>query len=461
MPKPRWNRRTGKIQNRRPARPRSSAKQNTARQSRSKPVPHSRHGQPAHTTTKPQKSSSALHSNIQASKQPAHTTTKSRRASRDVWLGSTTGLQFEDVCCEILEGCGFPAQKIGGVGDAGRDIIIRRGRDLIVVECKHQANSIGRPVVQKLDSAADRTKGAAGGMIISTSGFSPQAKEYDPVKRRAHSPVLAIRSIEKKEILLIDRDDLRKLAREAGIRLHDGTDPALDEVDTDTLRERFSRLKSHPKPAGDLITLQVMEQRVDTCWVVKFRIEQDFFNSAGMLVHKMRKTGKCACGPNGEVLDGKFAAAVKKGGDANPKNTGTMFSKNGVVEYVKSKFTKNVRYKGSNGVSYTKRCEPSTQHVDVKSEPVGVKRTVVIIKSLRMSYKWILPDWGKNIKCKICGSDGKGILKSLLLCNDCGRTAHMRSCGGKCHTCKKTICDSCARKQSGLLRTRRLCSDCA
>ena len=43
---------------------------------------------------------------------------------KDVWLGTTSGLEFEDVCTDILKRCGFKVKKMGGVSDGGRDIII-------------------------------------------------------------------------------------------------------------------------------------------------------------------------------------------------------------------------------------------------------------------------------------------------------------------------------------------------
>ena len=43
---------------------------------------------------------------------------------KDVWFGTTSGLEFEDACADILERCGFRVKKMGGVSDGGRDIII-------------------------------------------------------------------------------------------------------------------------------------------------------------------------------------------------------------------------------------------------------------------------------------------------------------------------------------------------
>lgn len=373
-------------------------------------------------------------------------------------MGSIEGLDFEDICCDMLEGCGFSARRIGGQ-DGGRDIIIRNGRNSIVVECKHQKDPVGRPVVQKLHSAVI-TERAAGGMVVSTGGFSPQAKKHASVARRASNVMEAIRLIIHGEILLVGRSDLDAMAADAGIRLHDGIDPSTDVVDTDPLKKQFAQIRSHPKSAATLMNPPwVTDNRVVTCWVANFQVEQDFRSSTGVPVHRMRKKGECMCGPDGKILKGKFAAAVKKGGDASPEKASTTAAKKCVVEHVQSKFTKTIEYRGRNGATYTMKCEPGPRHIRIRFEPVGLRQTSVSIKFLRTTYKWKLPDWGKKIECRICGGT-KSMFKPLLLCNSCGKIVHDVSCGGNCHTCSKTICDSCARKRHGIFGTKRFCSDC-
>lgn len=376
----------------------------------------------------------------------------------DVYLGNMTGLRFEDVCCDILRGCNFGAQKIGGAGDGGRDIIIHRDLDIIIVECKHQAKPIGRPVVQKLHSAV-MTDRAAGGAIISTGGFSTQAKGHEQVNRYSDDPVAAIRGIMKEEILLIDMEDLHIMAEKAGMHLHNGTDPTLDEIDTSQLDKKFGRIKSHPKSAAELMSINPIEQYVVTCWAAEYRIKQDFYNSAGTHVLKMNKGGKCQCGPDGKIIYGKFAKAVKKGGDAKPKESNETAARNNVIKYAISKHTKEVKYKAQNGQEYNVKCVPNFRHIQVSLRPVGVKRVRFAIKFLRKTYEWNLPDWDKKIECENCG-DTQSMLKKLQLCNECGRIVHARSCGGQCQMCKKTICDLCAKVQRKLLRSKKFCSDC-
>ncbi|MCE2507752.1 MAG: hypothetical protein J4G04_00370 [Nitrosopumilaceae archaeon] len=172
----------------------------------------------------------------------------------------------------------------------------------------------------------------------------------------------------------------------------------------------------------------------------------------------MKKKKTYACGPDGNILDGKLAKKVKKGGDGLPVKRSESPPRNDIIRTAKAECVRNVKYKGGNGSTYVKRCEPTEGHIHVNFHPIGVLRTTVELKFLRTKYKWDMP-WDKEIACKACGKP-KGVLKPLLICNECGRVVHVRTCGGECGRCKKTICDSCAVKRKKIIKTSRLCGDC-
>ena len=93
-------------------------------------------------------------------------------------LGSLTGFEFESLCWRILKKLGHQVERVGGVADKGRDLIIHGPTGAVVVECKHQpTDKVGRQVVQKLHSAI-ATYGAREGLIITTGGFSGPALKY-------------------------------------------------------------------------------------------------------------------------------------------------------------------------------------------------------------------------------------------------------------------------------------------
>lgn len=328
----------------------------------------------------------------------------------------------------------------------------------MVVECKHQAKPTGRPVVQKLHSAVI-TEGATGGIIISTGGFSLQASEHDIARTSSDDVLDEIMRMRPGTVLLVDKEGLSSLASSAGVRLYDRDEPASHDIDTKQLREQFTSLRSYPKTPDSFMREKIMGHDIDTCWIVDARVEQNFYNSSGMLIHKMKKSKSYKCGPDGEFLDGKLAKLVKKGGDVAPKKANAGKVRKKVIADMKFRFVKNVKYKGRNGVTYSMICEPGENHIRLQFKPVGVRQTIVEFKLLRMTYKRSLPGYGEKLTCRICGELGK-MLKPLLVCNDCGRIAHTRSCGGRCNVCKKTICNQCAQKQKRWFKTKLLCVDC-
>ena len=379
--------------------------------------------------------------------------TSGRGSSKDVWLGTTSGSEFETVCANVLSGCGLRVKKLGGAADGGRDLIVWHNYKKIVVECKHQAKLIGRPVVQKLHSAFIAEKAAAG-MVISTSGFSAEAEAYEFSEPKTADVLGAIRHV-RGRIILVDLAGLQKLADAAGIRVHEADDPSTRDIDAEQALGAFEGIKSRPASILDVASMSVEGHHTDTYWVADVSVKQTFRNSANKVVYNMNKSKTYACRPDGAVLGGKLAKFVLKGGDDLPKAR-SAFQRSAVVAEARRSFTTKASYKGGNGSSYTKTCVPSTDKISTRARPVGVRRTAIAIRLFRTTYKLNIPDWDCRLNCRLCG-EPKSILRGLLLCNECGKVAHGRSCGGECRDCKKTICDRCGLVQKGLLKTSRLC----
>ena len=409
-----------------------------------------KHANSSATHAKNRKTRSTASSNLSSER------TSKRNCSKNVWLGTTSGLEFETVCANILSGCGFRVKQLGGAADGGRDLIVwqNNGKKL-VVECKHQSKLIGRPVIQKLHSAF-MTEKADAGIVISTSGFSVEAKEYEYSNPRTSNVLDAISRVHGK-IILVDLAGLRELAGVTGIRIHEADDPSTRDVDHGQVLRAFDGVKSHPANLRDVASLSMEGHRTDTYWVADVSVKQIFRNSANKITHKMNKSKTYACGPDGSVLDGKLAKFVMKGGDDKPKNVGT-FQRNGVVSEAKKAFTTKARYKGGNGAQYTATCTPSADKIRIQARPVGVRSTIVGVRLLRTTYRRSIPDWDRKLICRLCGRP-KSIMHGLLLCNQCGRVAHSKSCGGECRDCKKTLCDKCACVQKGFLKTSRFCDE--
>jgi restriction system protein len=92
---------------------------------------------------------------------------------------------FETIVLDLLHKLGYGTsrsdlQRVGGVGDGGIDGIIsldRLGLEKVYVQAKRWQNPVGRPEVQAFYGALAGNR-AAKGVLITTSSFSPQAREF-------------------------------------------------------------------------------------------------------------------------------------------------------------------------------------------------------------------------------------------------------------------------------------------
>lgn len=110
-------------------------------------------------------------------------------------LNSTTNLSLSRMISsfEYLKAHGFKNVKVTpATNDGGKDIIAKKNGYKYVIECKKYKGCVGRPVVQKIHSAAIIS--GATGMIMTTGYYSKQAIIY----------------AKKRGVILIDRGELGK-----------------------------------------------------------------------------------------------------------------------------------------------------------------------------------------------------------------------------------------------------------
>lgn len=109
---------------------------------------------------------------------------------------------FEQLVVDLLVAMDYGGSRIdageavGQSGDGGVDGIIKEdklGLDAIYLQAKRWDNTVGRPIVQAFAGSLDGYR-AKKGVLITTSQFSPEAKDY-------------VNRIEKK-IVLIDGEEL-------------------------------------------------------------------------------------------------------------------------------------------------------------------------------------------------------------------------------------------------------------
>ena len=96
---------------------------------------------------------------------------------KQLFLEDSDGDTFESICQHIFEEYfHVMVERTPLVGDGGKDLKIHYPGGMVYVECKHQANPVGRPIVQKFHSAMI-TDHISRGIIVSTGGFSKDAYE--------------------------------------------------------------------------------------------------------------------------------------------------------------------------------------------------------------------------------------------------------------------------------------------
>jgi restriction system protein len=134
---------------------------------------------------------------------------------------------FERLVVDLLVAMGYggsvadAAQVIGKSGDGGIDGLIKEdklGLDVICVQAKRWEGTVGRPVVQAFAGSMEGVR-ARKGVLITTSAFSSDAKEY-------------VKQIERK-IILIDGVRLAELMIDHNIGVSISRSYEVKKIDSD------------------------------------------------------------------------------------------------------------------------------------------------------------------------------------------------------------------------------------
>ena len=134
---------------------------------------------------------------------------------------------FEKLVVDLLLKIGYGGYRldagraIGGTRDGGIDGIIKEdklGLDAIYIQAKRWEGTVGRPEIQKFIGALLGQK-AKKGIFITTSKFSPDAKEY-------------AKGIESR-VVLIDGEELANLMIDYGIGVSKIVEYELKKIDLD------------------------------------------------------------------------------------------------------------------------------------------------------------------------------------------------------------------------------------
>jgi restriction system protein len=93
-------------------------------------------------------------------------------------LASLTPEGFEEFVGEVFEALGFEIEHVGGTGDEGVDLKVRRGGLNGIVQCKyHSRGVVGSPELQKFLGTIHHTKSHKG-FFVTTRTFSLAADKF-------------------------------------------------------------------------------------------------------------------------------------------------------------------------------------------------------------------------------------------------------------------------------------------
>ncbi len=93
-------------------------------------------------------------------------------------LGSLTPEGFEEFVAEMFEALGYEVDHVGGTGDEGADLKVRRDGLVGVVQCKyHSRGVVGSPELQKFLGTVHHTRSHKG-FFVTTRTFSLAAEKF-------------------------------------------------------------------------------------------------------------------------------------------------------------------------------------------------------------------------------------------------------------------------------------------
>jgi restriction system protein len=86
--------------------------------------------------------------------------------------------QFENFCGLLLERMGYAQVRVQGkAGDGGIDLTMYHGDTLVIAQCKRYQSNVGAPALREFYGTLVHS-GAAHGFFITTSDFTPPARDW-------------------------------------------------------------------------------------------------------------------------------------------------------------------------------------------------------------------------------------------------------------------------------------------
>lgn len=394
-----------------------------------------------------------------------------------VLLDKMSGFDFEELVADILNRLGYGhVEKILFTQDGGRDILIHSPNGLIVIECKHQPKtSIGRPIVQKLHSAAITSK-AVKGILVTTGRFTKEALEYAANLAGSQTP-----------IEMVDRPILIDMASRANITLVSGRQklsgwsfelPSKDETAQAISSHVASLTFSYPRHPSELLSNLKRAVYYRPAYSITYSVKSIFKTSVG-IVHQENasKAHIMLDGNTGQLYNDNITAFLESErqyefnqphedflGNLPTFKIDTTTMQRNAKKFIVERHTKTVSYYGLNNQRYTKECIPGEREVYISDvRQLYLPLTRIDFKLGSTSYytdgtqapSGRLLSQSDNLKqCQLCN---KTIDEGAIICDTCGKTTHSGGFlistihGFKCKSCGRTTC-----REHGYWRRRYL-----
>jgi len=130
-------------------------------------------------------------------------------------LFEMTWLEFEGLVTESFRRKGYAVKQTGGNGpDGGVDIVLTKGNDKYLVQCKQwKAYKVGVQIVRELHGVM-AASGAAGGFVVTAGEFTKDAKKF----------------VEGLNVTLLNGEQLHRMIREVKAEVKPEIEPSTAKV---------------------------------------------------------------------------------------------------------------------------------------------------------------------------------------------------------------------------------------
>lgn len=356
-----------------------------------------------------------------------------------------------------------------------------RNSDTIVIECKNHGKSIGRPVIQKLHSAAITYGQGARGLVVSPSGFSADAIEYAQAIQPHQTPVE-----------LWDFARLFEVGRSIGVIFTNGLRQQMQIFGPERISDEraglwlwetyLSKVVSSPRKTHAAFRISRRTRRFTiAAAVVRFQLDRTFDSPSGnRRLHHAHADGQAIHPLNGIVLTTAertmltathhHAIAIER---VDQEQLRRLFgpdyerAERLVRSDVAARQSRRIRYQGRNNRNYSMQAEVQTRDVSTNALPVAFERVCVTVDCGPQRHMFIVIGEPANPSISYLAS-GDADLPALLvgqavLCNDCGKiSSRGRRSGGACSACARTVCREHSHRLPlhPLCQGRLVCSSC-